>query len=92
MGLYLMHTHQRFPTTARREYFWLLGYPSGPFRTSLVNLATSGSPKASILTPSLVRTPDRRATSGRGAPALKPSSSSGLALASMTGPATEPSH
>ena len=40
---------------------------------------------------SLVRTPDQRATSGRRAPALKPSSSSSLALASITGPATETS-
>ena len=91
-GYYTICTHQRNPTTAWRGHFELLGFPPGPNRTSLDNLATPGSPRVSMLTPSLVRTLIQRKTKYSRAPVLKPSSSSGLALASITGPATDPSH
>ena len=91
-GYYTICTHQRNPTTAWRGHFELLGFPPGPNRTSLDNLATPGSPKVSMLTPSLVRTLIQRKTKYSRAPVLKPSSSSGLALASITEPATDSSH
>ena len=47
---------QMNPTTARREHFELLDVSPGPNLTSSDNLATPGSPRVSVLTPSLVRT------------------------------------
>ena len=91
-GYYTPHTHQRYPTTARRLQFELPPLGSGPIPTYLDNLVNSGSPKLPMLTPSLVRTLIQRKTKYSRAPVLKPSSSSGLALASITGPATDPSH
>ena len=91
-GYYTPHTHQRYPTTARRWQFELLAVAPRPFPTYLNNLAASSSPKAPMLTPSLVRTLIQRNTKYSRAPNLKPSSSSGLALASITEPATDSSH
>ena len=84
-------THQRNPTTAWRGHFELLGFPPGPNRTSLDNLATPGSPKVSMLTPSLVRTLVQHVTQCSRTPVLKPSSNSGLPIAWITEPATDPS-
>ncbi|KYM77795.1 Proteasome subunit alpha type-4 [Atta colombica] len=53
-------TPGRDPTTARHGDFWLLGFPSGPVRLSLANLATPDSSRVSILMASLVRTPSQR--------------------------------
>ena len=61
-GYYIPCTHQRNPTTARRWRFELLDVSPGPYRTYLDNLATLGSPRVSMLTPSLVRTPVQRDT------------------------------
>ena len=90
-GNYIPCTRQRNPTTARRWRFELLDVSPGPYRTYLDNLATLGSPRVSMLTPSLVRTPIQRVTQCSRTPVLKPSSNSGLARASITGPATDPS-
>ena len=82
---------RRDPTTARHGYFWLLGRPPGPVRTSLDNLATPDSSGGPILMPGLVRTPDRhRPPLGR-TPALKRSTSSRLRVAGLQERATAPS-
>ena len=91
-GYYTPCTRQRYPTTARRGHFELLGVPPGPNRTSLDNLATPGSPRVSMLTSGLVRTPVQRDTKHSRTPALKPSSNSSLPVAWITGPATDPSY
>ncbi len=91
MGCNTECTHRRDPTTARRGHFELLDFSPGPFRTSLDNLATPGSPKVSMLTPSLVRTLVQRVTQCSRTPVLKPSSKSGLPIAWITEPATDPS-
>ena len=91
MGYCTPCTRQRYPTTARRGHFELLGVPPGPNRTSLDNLATPGSPRVSMLTSGLVRTPVQRDTKHSRTPALKPSSNSSLPVAWITGPATDSS-
>ena len=91
-GCYTSCTRQRNPTTARRERFNLLPFGPGPFRISLSNLALQDSSSKSMLTPSLVRTPIQRVTMHSRTPVLKPSSKSGLPVAWITGPATDPSH
>ena len=90
-GYYTIRTHRRYPTTARREHFELLDVSPGPNRTSSDNLATPGSPRVSMLTPSLVRTLVQRDTQCSRTPVLKPSSNSSLPFAWITGPATDPS-
>ena len=84
-------TYRRNPTTARREHFELLDVSPGPNRTSLDNLATPGSPRVSMLTPSLVRTLVQRDIQCSRAPVLKPSSKSDLPFAWITAPATDAS-
>uniref|UniRef100_A0ABD2X8A5 Uncharacterized protein n=1 Tax=Trichogramma kaykai TaxID=54128 RepID=A0ABD2X8A5_9HYME len=59
MGCWYSSTPGRDPTTARHGDFWLLGYPPGPVRLSLANLATSDSSEVAILMASLVRTPSQ---------------------------------
>ena len=90
-GYYTLHTHLRNPTTAQRGHFELLDVSSGPFRTSLDNLGTLGSPRVSMLTQSLVRTLVQRVTQCSRTPVLKPSSKSGLPFAWITVPATDTS-
>ena len=90
-GYCTIRTHRRNPTTARREHFELLDVSPGPNRTSSDNLATPGSPRVSMLTPSLVRTLVQRDTQCSRTPVLKPSSNSSLPVAWITGPATDPS-
>ena len=90
-GYYTIRTHRRYPTTARREHFELLDVSPGPNRTSLDNLATPGSPRVSMLTPSLVRTLVQRDTQCSRSPVLKPSSKSDLPFAWITAPATDAS-
>ena len=90
-GYYTKRTHRRDPTTARRGHFELLDFSPGPNRTSLDNLATPGSPRVSMLTPSLVRTLVQRVTQCSRTPVLKPSSNSGLPIAWITEPATDSS-
>ena len=86
-----MIAHLRNPTTAQRGYFELLDVSSGPFRTSLDNLGTLGSPRVSMLMQSLVRTLVQRVTQCSRTPVLKPSSKSGLPFAWITVPATDTS-
>ena len=90
-GYCTIRTHRRYPTTARREHFELLDVSPGPNRTSLDNLATPGSPRVSMLTPSLVRTLVQRDTQCSRTPVLKPSSKSDLPFAWITAPATDAS-
>ena len=90
-GYYTIRTHRRNPTTARREHFELLDVSPGPNRTSSDNLATPGSPRVSMLTPSLVRTLVQRDTQCSRTPVLKPSSKSDLPCAWITAPATDAS-
>ena len=90
-GNYIPCTRQRNPTTARRWRFELLDVSPGPYRTYLDNLATLGSPRVSMLTPSLVRTPVQRVTKCTWTPVLKPSSKSDLPCAWITAPATDAS-
>ncbi|KAF2885653.1 hypothetical protein ILUMI_20504 [Ignelater luminosus] len=60
-GCHCIPTPRRdHPTTARHGDFWLLGFPPGPLRPSLANLAIPDSSGMSILMPSLVRTPGQR--------------------------------
>ena len=82
---------RRDPTTARHGYFWLLGRPPGPVRTSLDNLAAPDSSRGPILMPGLVRTPDRHRSPQSRAPALKRSSSPRLRVAGLQEHATTPS-
>ena len=63
----------------------------GPVRPSLDNLVTQGSPSATILMPSLVRTPDRHRTPEGRTPALKRSTTPGLLVARLQEHATTPS-
>ena len=82
---------KEFGRAARREHFELMDVSPGPNRTSSDNLATPGSPRVSMLTPSLVRTLVQRDTQCSRTPVLKPSSNSSLPFAWITGPATDPS-
>ena len=82
---------RRDPTTARHGYFWLLGRPPGPVRTSLVNLATPDSSGGPILMPGLVRTPDRHRPSQSRTPVLKRSTNPRLRVAGLQERATAPS-
>ena len=89
LGYEPLLTHRRDPTTARRGYFELLGFPPGPNRTSLVNLASPHSCRESILTPGLVRTLVQHDTMTRSDPNLKPSTDISLPDAWITRPATD---
>ena len=80
----------RDPTTAQHGDFWLLGFPPGPVRLSLTNLAAPGSPRAPILMLSLARTPDQRAALSTSTPGLNSSSTSGLLVAGLQEYATTP--
>ena len=90
-GCHSAPTPGRDPTTAQHGDFWLLGFPPGPFRLSLTNLAAPSSPRAPILMPSLVRTPSQRESLSTRTPDLKSSSTSGLQVAGLQEYATTPS-
>uniref|UniRef100_A0A2S2QGF7 Uncharacterized protein n=1 Tax=Sipha flava TaxID=143950 RepID=A0A2S2QGF7_9HEMI len=66
-------TRRRYPATAHRGDFWLLGFPPGPVRLSLANLGTTGYPAEPILTTSLARTSVQRGPTRSSCPHLKPS-------------------
>ena len=76
-------THWHDPTTAEHGNFWLLGFPPGPFRSSLANLDQPDSSSRSMLMSSLVRTPGQRAVSRSSAPKLMPSTPSSLPEAGL---------
>lgn len=78
-------TRRRYPATAHRGDFWLLGFPPGPVRLSLANLGSTGYPAGPILTTSLARTSVQRGTSRHSCPHLKPSTQSDLQSSGITG-------
>ncbi|KAF0764802.1 Uncharacterized protein FWK35_00015020 [Aphis craccivora] len=84
-------TRRRYPTTAHRGDFWLLGFPPGPVRLSLANLGPVGYPTGPILTTSLARTSVQRGQTCHSCPHLKPSSQSDLRAAGLQERAAAPS-
>lgn len=78
-------THRRYPATAHRGDFWLLGFPPGPVRLSLANLGPVGYPAGPILTTSLARTSVQRGRTRHSCPHLKPSTQSDLQSSWITG-------
>ena len=90
LGCWKSPTHGRDPTTARHGNFWLLGFPPGPFRSSLDNLDLPDSSNRSMSTPSLVRTPVQRKRLPSRSPNLKPSTTSSLPEAGLQVRATYP--
>ena len=92
MGYQQLPIHGRVPTTAERGDFCLLRFRPGPVRPSLDNLVELASAGTTILTPGLVRTPDRhRAVTSRN-PKLKPSTNSSLPVAGLQEHATTPGY
>ena len=88
MGYPAAATHRRRPATAPRGRFELLGFPSGPVRTSLGHLDTSDSSNVPIWTQGLARTPVRHEPRRGSDPALKPSTEASLPDAGITERAT----
>jgi hypothetical protein len=84
-------TRRRYPTTAHRGDFWLLGFPPGPVRLSLANLGAAGYPAGPILTTSLARTSVQRGPTCHSCPHLKPSTQSDLRAAGLQERAAAPS-
>ena len=72
-GYQQLPIHGRDPTTAERGDFCLLRFRPGPVRPSLDNLGSLASAGPTILTPGLVRTPDRHRATTSSCPNLKPS-------------------
>ena len=89
MGYPAAATHRRRPATAPRGRFELLGFPSGPVRTSLGHLDTSDSSNVPIWTQGLARTPVRHEPRRGSDPALKPSTEASLPDAGITERATD---
>ena len=77
--------HGRYPTTAGCEDFCLLRFRPGPIRPSLDNLVNTTSAVLTILTPSLVRTPDRHRATTRSYPILIPFPNSSFPVTWITG-------
>ena len=77
--------HERYPTTAGCEDFCLLRFRPGPVRPSLDNLVDFTSAKSTILTPSLVRTPNRHRATTSSYPILKPFPNSSFPVTWITG-------
>lgn len=90
LGRYTNRTHGRDPTTAQHGNFWLLGFPPGPFRSSLDNLDASDSSDLSMPMLSLVRTPVQHAADYSAIPEFKPSTLSSLPEAGLQVYATHP--
>ena len=63
--------HKRCPTTDRCGDFCLLRVPPWAGTSLIINLEEQGSPHATMLTPSLVWTPDRHSPTGSRNPDLK---------------------
>ena len=83
-------THWRGPTTDSHGDSWLLSFPPGPVRPSLVNLTPPGSPGGSMLMQALVRTPDQHESVTNRNPLLKPSNRTCLQVAGLQELATAP--
>ena len=82
-GKYPPATLWRGPTTDSHGDFWLLGFPPGPFRHSLVNLLHSGSPEWCMSMQALVRTLDQHVLMVTGNPHNKPSNRTCLQVAGL---------
>ena len=91
LGYYTQSTHWRYPIATQHGPFELLCFQPHPVRVSLNNLDTTCSHVAPISMPSSMRTPIQREIMGSSDPNLKPSSISGLPVAWITEPATDPS-
>ena len=78
------------PTTDSHGDSWLLGFPPGPVRPSLVNLAPPGSPGGPMLMQALVRTPDQHDPVTTRTPLLKSSLRTCLLVAGLQELATTP--
>ena len=83
-------THWRGPTTDSHGDSWLLSFPPGPVRPSLVNLTPPGSPGGSMLMQALVRTPDQHDPVTTRTPLLKSSLRTCLPVAGLQELATTP--
>ena len=83
-------THWRGPTTDSHGDSWLLSFPPGPVRPSLVNLAPPGSPGGPMLMQALVRTPDQHDPVTTRTPLLKSSLRTCLLVAGLQELATTP--
>jgi len=83
-------TRRRYPATAHRGGFWLLGFPPGPVRHSLANLGPAGYPAEPILTTSLARTSVQRGPTCYSCPHLIPSTYSDLRVAGLQERAAAP--
>ena len=90
-GYWRMPIHGRYPTTAERGDSCLLRFRPGPVRPSLDNLMSLASAELAILTPGLVRTPDRHSAAISSTPDLKPSTNSSFPVAGLQECATTPS-
>lgn len=62
--------HERYPATAPRGNFWLLGFPPGPVRSALGDLELSPSGVSTISTPCLARTPDQHVQTKDASPSV----------------------
>ena len=89
-GCWNAPTHGCDPTTAWHGNFWLLGFPPGPFRSSLDNLDLPDSSNRSMSMPSLVRTPVQRKRRSNRTPGLKPATTTSLPDAGLQVCATYP--
>ena len=89
-GWWPLTTHWRGPTTDSHGDSWLLSFPPGPVRPSLVNLTPPGSPGGSMLMQALVRTPDQHESVTNRNPLLKPSNRTCLQVAGLQERATAP--
>ena len=89
-GWWPLTTHWRGPTTDSHGDSWLLSFPPGPVRPSLVNLTPPGSPGGSMLMQALVRTPDQHEPVTNRNPLLKPSNRTCLQVAGLQERATAP--
>ena len=58
MGCFTLPNHWRYPATARCGDFCLLRFRPGPVHPSLDDLVNPGSPRSTISTSCLARTPD----------------------------------
>ena len=91
LGYYTQSTHRRDPIATRLGLFELLCFQPHPVRVSLNDLDITSSLIIPISMPSSMRTPVQREIMHSSDPNLKPSSISGLPVAWITEPATDPS-
>ena len=89
-GWWPLTTHWRGPTTDSHGDSWLLSFPPGPVRPSLVNLTPPGSPGGPMLMQALVRTPDQHEPVTNRSPLLKTSNWTCLLVARLQEHATAP--